>query len=84
MIPTWTIWLDGAAYSGETAQQEHAVPTAGRGWTGKQTETRNCIRIGGPPLEIQGKTNLRSHLTRIMDRLGDTIEANEITLRRCQ
>lgn len=28
MIPTWTIWLDGAAYSGETAQQEHAGPAA--------------------------------------------------------
>lgn len=84
MIPTWTIWLDGLAYSGETAQPERAVPTTGRGWTGKQSETRNCIRIGGPPLEIQGKTNLRSHMMRIMDRIGDTIEVGEITLRRCQ
>ena len=43
MIPTWTIWLDGLAYSGETSQQERAVPTSGRGWTGKQPEQRNCI-----------------------------------------
>ena len=84
MIPTWTIWLDGKPYAGESATEEPAKPTAGMGWSGKQPPARNRLNIGGAPLEIQGKTNLRSHLTRILDRLGDEINATQITLQRCQ
>lgn len=84
MIPTWTIWLDGKAYAGELPIEEPAKPTAGMGWSGKQSPTRNRLNIGGEPLKIQGKTNLRSHLTRILDRLEDEINATQITLKRCR
>lgn len=87
MIPTYTIWLDGNPYCGEGQRIVPAKPTTGMGWSGKQPETRNMLFIGkagfDDPLEIQGRTNLRSHLTRILDRLGEEIEASEITLKLC-
>ena len=84
MVPKWTIWLDGKPYSGESPLQEQAKPTSGMGWSGKQPPTRNRLNIGGAPLEIQGKTNLRSHITRILDRMGYEIEASEITIQICR
>lgn len=85
MIPTYTIWLDGNPYCGEARDVMTSKPTAGMGWSGKQPENRNAIFVGkagnDEPLEIKGRTNLRSHMTRILDRLGNEIEASEITLR---
>lgn len=88
MIPKYTIWLDGKPYCGEVRRVEPARPTVGMGWSGKQPELRNVQYIGiagrDDPLEIQGRTNLRSYLTRILDRLGDGLEAKEITIKLCQ
>lgn len=71
MIQTYTIYIDGKAYKGESQEVEDARPGAGTGWSGRQPGTINKLDIGGfTPEEIKGRTNLRSHLTRIIDRIG--------------
>lgn len=68
-LPFYQIFVDGRGYSGESAVVEVAQPRH-TGWTGHSPRTRNGIAFG-EPLLIEGRKGLRSHLDRIMDRLGD-------------
>ena len=72
MIPTWNIWLDGCPYGGEY-----------------QTQNGTKLLFGSKefpiePVEIQGKTNLRSHIDRIFNRLGGELDPKQIIVQRCQ
>jgi len=85
-MKTWTIWLDGQPYGGESPAAENAHAAAVGGWSGKQPATRSGVRIGeGPAKLIAGRTNLRSEVDRIMSRIAEgVIDPTEITIRRHQ
>lgn len=72
-INAWTVWIDGKAYGGESEETEESVPTVTDGWGANTiTRTRNKIKIGGPePKVLRGKRMLRSHMERILDRIGE-------------
>lgn len=88
MIASYTIWVGGNPYCGEVRRVEPAKPAAGMGWSGLQPKLRSVQYIGiagrDEPLRIVGRTNLRSYLSRILDRLGSEISADEITIKRCK
>lgn len=82
-MKTWTIHIDSQPYGGESPETENATATATGGWSGKQPATRNGLVIGGEAKRIEGKTNLKSELDRIMSRIAEgVIDPAEITIRR--
>ena len=83
-MKTWTIWLDGQPYGGESLTPESAHATAVGGWSGRQPATRSGIQISeGPAKLIEGRTNLRSEMDRIMSRIAEgVIDPAEITIRK--
>ncbi len=68
-LPAYHIFVDGRGYAGEGTGDEDAPPRH-TGWTGRSPQTRNVLAWGDPML-IEGRKGLRSHLDRILDRLGD-------------
>lgn len=82
-MKTWTIHIDSQPYGGESPATENATATATGGWSGKQPATRNGLVIGGEAKRIEGKTNLKSELDRIMSRIAEgSIDPEEITIRK--
>ena len=84
MSARYTIWLDGLAYRGETAESEPAenggVPG---GWGGRGPHTRSGIAFAmAPAMAIEGTYNLASHLDRIIRRArAGQLSFRELTIR---
>lgn len=82
-VHDYSIWIDRAAYCGESDAAEAAPAAGGQWWLQRPIMTRNALAIGGDaPLVIAGSINLRSHMERILSRHRDgTLSFEEITIR---
>lgn len=82
--PAYTIWIDGLAYCGDSEAVEEAPAKAGAWWLQSPPATRNGLAIGtGPPLVIDSRTSVRSHVDRLFTRHREgSLPFTEITIRR--
>lgn len=81
MTPTYRITVDGRGYAGESTDVETADPGLANGWSGADRPQQvNGIQFG-EPVDIVGIRNLRSHVERILRRIGDS---QEIVIRRVE
>lgn len=71
-IRTYTIWIDGRAYGGEDPDVIEEAPALSGGRYDIGPTTVNGIRVGGEPYRIEGRLNLKSHLSE--SRSGEKME----------
>lgn len=81
---TYSIWVDGLAYCGESDTTEEAPATTGAWWLQSPVSTRHGLAIGtGPALAIGDRITLKSHVERLMTRHREgKLPFTEITIRR--
>jgi hypothetical protein len=81
LAPSYHIKLDGCPYLGE---HEDTEPAPSR-WAYRSPVTRNKIKVGHPldnPISITGNINLRSHIDRILTRMGEGQRITNIEITR--
>jgi len=75
---TYTITVNGQPYGGESEGAEDQ--TGALGQTFRQDAAG--LLLGGAPLRIEGRRNLRSHVDRVLRRVADgRLEVREIVIR---
>ena len=84
MLDSYTIWIDGKPYGGESDVVDAAPAGGDGGWNGFSPETRSGLRIGNcDPYVAEGVRNLSSHVHRVLTRIREQrLAADEITIRR--
>ncbi len=81
-VDRFTIYVSGVAYGGiDYEGGEDARPEMGVGFHHAPGMGRDALKWGGEPYVIDGITNLKGHVGRILDRMRDgTIAEGEIVI----